>query len=134
MAEICPISDDKKCSSDNFPLPDHHWINKPYKDHNYKTLLFLAIEKGNPGLTRILISAGAKAEAGAGADAKDGARTGAGSGAVAEISNSIASKRQPRSQAFNKKHRNQKRGKGQKWVKICKWILRKHTKTIPPHL
>ena len=63
LAEICPISDDKKCSSDNFPLPDHHWINKPYKDHNYKTLLFLAIEKGNPGLTRILISAGAKAEA-----------------------------------------------------------------------
>ena len=71
---------------------------------------------------------------GSGTGSRKRARTGAGSGAVAEISNSIASKRQPRSQAFNKKHQNQKRGKGQKWVKICKWILKKHTKTIPPHL
>ena len=61
LAEICPVPDNKG-PNDNFPLPDHHWINKPYKDHNYKTLLFLAIEK-NVNLTKILLRAGAKAEA-----------------------------------------------------------------------
>ena len=58
LAEISP--DDK---GNNFPLPDDHWINKPWnQSQNYKTLLHIAMEQKNPDMVQLLLKAGAKSD------------------------------------------------------------------------
>ena len=57
LAEISP-------EKANFPLDEDHWINKPCnQSQNYKTLLHIAIEQKNPEIVKLLIKAGAKADA-----------------------------------------------------------------------
>merc|ERR1711963_515746 len=67
LAEVCPLSDDSKKSNHvntTFPMPDSHWINKPQgTEYQKKTLLHLAIDKGNLGMIKLLLTAGAKADA-----------------------------------------------------------------------
>ena len=58
LAEISP--DDK---GNNFPLPDDHWINKPWnQSQNYKTLIHIAMEQKNPEMVHLLLKAGAKSD------------------------------------------------------------------------
>ena len=68
LAEVCPLSDDSKNKSNHvnsiFPLPDSHWINLPQGiEYQKKTLLHLAMEKGKSEITKLLLTAGAKADA-----------------------------------------------------------------------
>ena len=66
LAEVCPLPDDSNKSNHVavFPLPDTHWINKPQSnEYKHKTLLHLSMEKGNSDMTKLLLTAGAKADA-----------------------------------------------------------------------
>ena len=61
LAEVCPLSDDSKNKSNHvnsiFPLPDSHWINLPQGiEYQKKTLLHLAMEKGNSEITKLLLT------------------------------------------------------------------------------
>ena len=65
LAEVCPLSDDSKNKSNHvnsiFPLPDNHWINMPQGiEYQKKTLLHLAMEKGNSEITKLLLTGHSK--------------------------------------------------------------------------
>lgn len=69
LADVCPVGDDAEAPASSaeeaaaFPLPDSHWINKPYgTDQKHKTLLHLAIERRMDDMVKALLSAGARAD------------------------------------------------------------------------
>lgn len=64
LADVCPVSDEERGKTNEFPLPDNHWINQNYgTEYGCKTLLMLAMEKDQQDFPLTLLSAGAKAEA-----------------------------------------------------------------------
>ena len=52
MADVCPIDDDADHENvEEYPLPAEHWINVPLgKEGDYKSLLHLGLESGNPDI------------------------------------------------------------------------------------
>ena len=52
LAEICPVEDngndiEKGRDKTPFPLPQDHWINRPYgKEEGFRTILEIAVDMG----------------------------------------------------------------------------------------